>query len=211
MLGTKLRSGPHAGGSDVIISDFTTYTEIDPTNVLTVTPSRVTASNMRRDADVYVYLDMGINGISGDFAYTFDFEAITIHSYGFAGLLSLSNDLGDLSSQDYRINVSLYGNELRLNEKNGASNVDEAHPVSAGSLYYLKFWRDTSTGPNGTVYLGIASSPADRSSGAWDSLLSIALSADHDLRYLYVMCAFNSGSSTSVFQVNAYVENLVEG
>ncbi len=47
--------------------DFTTYTEVDEQNDITITQYKIEWDSMRRDADSYVYKDMGVN-------YFADFE-----------------------------------------------------------------------------------------------------------------------------------------
>ena len=54
----------------MVLENFTTYTEVEPDNILTVIASRVTCVNLDRDIDAYVWDDKGA-GHFGDFEHLF--------------------------------------------------------------------------------------------------------------------------------------------
>jgi len=57
------------------VQDLTSYTEVDPNSRIAVTANRVTATNLTRNEDAYVYKDMGIDYFAGSFRIDFQVQA----------------------------------------------------------------------------------------------------------------------------------------
>ena len=193
--------------------DYTTSTEVDPNNKISVTASVLTFTNLARNESAYRYWDKGVNYFNGDFTHLVD---SIISSAGYGGIVTnwaVANDIGDLvtiigagksslSVYKYR----LLGGQVEhvlLETDNGSqysiSYIDIAAPVTR----YLKVVRDEAVGSFGTVYLYIYTDIARTNLLA---TLSVALhTSKKDYRYIYAVQSYNSGDAINIVGRN---ENL---
>ena len=78
--------------------DLTTYTEVDPGTVLSITASTVTISDMDRDIDAYLYKDFGV-AYFGDFNFNFEAQYdSTSQILSIGGLVGVSNNINDFNA-----------------------------------------------------------------------------------------------------------------
>ena len=188
------------GGGAGVAQDLTTYTEVDPSTNITVTAARVTATTLARSTAARVVKDFGADYFSGAFVVDFDVR-ITAETTGATALLCmLSDTAGTLNSVGAACGMSYYfggGSDRRLSavEKAGGVVYTPAWSVAAlSTTYYLRLRRDPSAGANGTLYLHIASSAANRTAQVWVATQALALQSLASLRYLHVMTTLGSGS-----------------
>ena len=79
--------------------NFTTYTEVDPDGVITVSASRVTEAGMKRNMHDYIYADKGVNHFSGDFAHLFTFKSAKKESTNaIMALYGFTNTVGSVDT-----------------------------------------------------------------------------------------------------------------
>lgn len=132
--------------------DFTTYTEIDPNEVITVNPSHVCWEQLDRSCDTHVYKSYG-SGFFGDFEIQFEFGFKSIEAgdgdyRNIVRLLLLSNDEIILPT-DY---ICLYAEQIgssddkfRLVFLQGSGGTGEfvyvGRTFSAKSTFYVRVTR----------------------------------------------------------------------
>lgn len=192
--------------------DFTTYTEVDPGTKITITATRVTFADLRRNEEAYVYLDKGVDYFAGNFTI---YLTLNLSAYDGAEVLSpwvMANDIDDVRGIDVDLasdSLFIYiGSALAVTiyECDGGTLYGDASPytITAGTTYYLKIVRDESVGTYGTLYLYIYSNSARTT--LLDTL-SVALhTSKKNFRYIYPLSVWNAGTSHSA---SGYVENLI--
>lgn len=151
-----------------ITEDFTSYTEVDEDGDLTITPSKIDISSLRRDAETYVWKDYTPNYFK-DFVFEYevnitDLEAGDATSGSVTGLISLSNSTGvmdDLTGGSYLFvciqqqtdQDDKYGFYVRQFDAGVSKfimgSVLNYHDVSAGELYA----RLSKSGTNVTLWM----------------------------------------------------------
>jgi len=191
------------------VEDFTTYTEVDPNDHITVTASKVTWTNLNRDEDAYVYKDMGVDHFDGDFEHLLEMQLdSTGGSYNIPALVwGVSNDIDDIESWTsgllcrQALNANDPTERCAIDEKEGG--VSDQVSIAASTPYYLKIKRDESAGTYGTLYCYIYTD-ADRTN--LHATLSISLTVKGDYRYLYAACSANNGYTDRV--ISGYMQNL---
>lgn len=81
----------------IVLEDFTTYTEVDPTNKVSVTSNKITVTNLETTSSTYVYKDKGV-GYFSDFTVEAKMalgSTTTLHG---SVLVSFWNKIGTISS-----------------------------------------------------------------------------------------------------------------
>lgn len=196
--------------------DLTTYTEVDASGLISVTSSRATATNLTRNNDAYIYKDFGVNHFSENIIVEFD-TTVTTSSVA-AGVmypLIFANAItGNITSQSDAIFCGFFNDVGTLRfyifERDAGTQYNAVYSTpSIGSTYYCRFVRDESVGANGTIYLYIASSAANRESGTWITTLSIAIhTSKKDYRYMYAMSGLNTGNAG--ITISGWAENFLK-
>jgi hypothetical protein len=188
--------------------DLTTFTEVDPNSSISVTSSRATVSNLSRNESAYLYKDFGSGYFSSDLSVNFDVVVSAGSNGGLWTMIGFSNTLGsnNLWADAIYANYFSTGNVLRAIEINSSSFFTDTYPISLGTTYYCRLVRDESIGANGTLYVYVATSSANRNSGTWIDTMSVALKDKEDFRYFYATASFNTTSPTAL--VSGYVENI---
>ncbi len=174
------------------MADFTTFTEVDPSNHYTVTAPKVAFAGITENEEAYVYKDKGINHFDGDFSHLFDVEITSVSgnlAYIFYAVSEAVDDAyGVYLSNDHQLDFELShfaGTPyLNLTEQFDASTqyFDQWGGGSDGTTYYITVERDEAIGTYGTLFAYIHSD-AERTTLL--DTLSIALHAKDDFRYLY--------------------------
>lgn len=191
------------------IENFTTYTEEDTNNKLTVAAAKAEGADVDRDEDVYLYKDRGADHFD---ALDIDFElyvASTSVYGGFAGI-AIANTVGsinDFAATD--IACVIYESEDPPNlycqvylVRGNFVDTDQV-PVSTinhNTIYYCTMSRDAG---NDTVTLKIYSD-AERTV----EVDTLTVSGFGVTKYQYVYGFINRNDGNSNYDFDGYVENL---
>jgi hypothetical protein len=121
--------------STYVFEDFTTYTEVDGGNDITISPNNIiNFDTMRNDALSYVLKDRGVNQISGDWIYEFDSEFTSIDDGAEVCIWGISQKyvtIGNQKSQsdgyhiEFRRDGNTYYTELYDNETSQSDSYSE--------------------------------------------------------------------------------------
>jgi len=194
--------------------NYTTYTEVDPNNKISVSPTSITFSGLQRNVDAYVYKDFGTDYFSGDFTHLIDISITGPSSeIGSCEPWMLANGVDDEkglrdASQNY-IFCQLSGGgsgTLILRERYNGTFYDHTYGfLNLSTTYYLKIVRDEAVGTYGTLYCYIYT---DVNRTSLLTTLSVTLHAKLDFRYLYGLNSLNNGDSNIL---SGAVSNLDTG
>ena len=198
------------------LEDFTSYTEVDTNNRLTIISSRVAWAALGDDETAYLYKDKGANFFDGNFTHLLTMQIATgSDSSTWKGTWLLANVVDDLfqleSDAENLLTILLEtsggGNPyIRLYEQAaGGGYFSSQYTLSFDTPYYLKVVRDEAVGTNGTLYLYMYSD-ADRATLL--DTLELTLNAKNDFRYIYAINSRNDGSAQ---EQTGFVENLEIG
>lgn len=204
------------------VQDFTTYTEVDASAVLTQTTARATATVLSRNTTAYLYYDFGAGHFSGDVEFVFTSQITAVPAPaagrlgGVIGMVALCNTLGDVITWRGSlpaIHCFMYNStdagtaqQYYLEEGNsGGTYVDNSINLTSLGIYYPRFERDESVGTYGTIYLYIYS---DSGRTTLVDTLSLTLhTAKYDFRYLET--TFSADDNLGVNRtLSGYVEDL---
>lgn len=192
--------------------DYTTSTEIDPNNRISVTASVLTYTGLARNESAYRYWDKGVNFFSGDFTHKVDaiYTSRAGDSYCLVCNWVIANDIG-------AANV-LFGTNCLAVFRYEYINLPYIYlrEVDAGSIYdsiytdgnspqnrYFTITRDENVGAFGTIYLYIYSDIARTN---LLSTRSVTLhTSKKDYRYLYAIQSYNDSTLPSL---TGRMENL---
>lgn len=179
------------------------YTEVDPNSRLTLTSEKITAASLSQGEDAYVYDDFGVDFHDGDFEFLLEVNATfdgVIGRYYHSTLTNILDDwrgidtaLGD--ALGLRIFFSGAGALFFILEEldGGASHVDTASGLSAGTSYYLKLSRDLGASTFGDFVCKIYS---DSARTVLVDTLTISLHTSiKKFRYYHGIQSFNSSGS----------------
>lgn len=193
------------------IENFTTYTEADPGDDITVIASRVTGTNLEDAPDSWLYDDKDADHFDEDFEHllTVYLDAIEALAIPFHWMLSnmVANpyDIDAVHSGDYLglcFIPELPTIYLNFRECYGGALAGDQVAISLDTPYYLKIKRDESVGVFGTLYCYIYS---DASRETLIHTLQFALHEKEDFRYIFALVAH--GSTAGVYSTS-YTENL---
>lgn len=184
------------------MENFLSYTETDPNSKLTVTEPKVTAANLLRNEDAYVYKDFGSNYFD---TLNIQFEMYISSATGTNGIgqmgltVSVINDAtgwgtSDIGVRGYRPTSSTQ--QIQLFRGNVASTTSD---VSINTLYYCTLSR---TAGSDTVILAIYSNP--ERTIIVDSI-SLSGYGTAKYRYLYGISSYNDGNS---IRYDGYFQNF---
>ncbi len=180
------------------LEDLSAYVQGYASGALTVLPASYTYQSYRYQTNL-LYADKGVDHFDGDLCIDFDTTVSSIAPGGVSGQIMLSNAIGHSGTQTDFLHAFIYYNgsniTLRLVEAVSGSQVTSAlYNIGTGQERFCRLRRDMSVGANGTVYLHIALSDANRISGIWDATLSIALRPLQQFRYMYAFWNLNDGN-----------------
>ncbi|MGD9496380.1 MAG: hypothetical protein AB7Y46_08715 [Armatimonadota bacterium] len=182
------------------VQDYTTYTEYNEVHdPLAVTATLITASDLDREHDHYVYRDFGV-GALGNLTYELETQVTAgNHSLAFGGIWGIANLVDDWSgwvgSPALFWYWNPYGNgpQVRLQ----ASSQDDSVGLAVSTMYYVRIVRA------GTTCTAYVYSDAARTTLV-DSM-SVACSGD---AYRYLYAAFNVEANQPVRQISYTVGHL---
>jgi hypothetical protein len=150
------------------IQNFTTWTEIDPSSVITVTPTSITVDDMERRDDGSVYKDYGVNHFDGDVSFKFKFttpasEDSTDSAWIYPlAMVNEANEMGDemeLNSHPGQgiifLNISGTPKMPLFKVEGGSRTTSYPDDLAWETTYYITFERDDDGGANSTGQLTI--------------------------------------------------------
>jgi hypothetical protein len=181
------------------------YTEVDPNSKLTVTSSKVTANDLDRDEDAYVYKDFGADYFD-DIDCDFEIYADDTNDSGANFHVGFSNTVDDRQGWGNDV-FSVYFNstngsggwELRLvADTYGTPN---AYTASEDTLYYCTLQRAAGSD---AVYLYIYSD-APRET-LIDTLTVSSVGISTKFRYFFAACSRNTSTASKNF--DGYIQNI---
>lgn len=192
--------------------NFLTYEEVDTSERLTVTGTRVTWTDLAISEDAKVYFDKGVNFFHGDFTHYLTVlltsgSAVDAEAYCWA----LTNTVAlmraiDLANGDYLSAYVYQGStsqSLILEECDGGTLYLSGYPINYGTPYYLKIVRDEAVGLYGTLYCYIYDD-AERTNLV-DTLTRTLHSSTKDFRYIFALNNLGAGTTQ---KTSGYMENL---
>ncbi|MHA1305558.1 MAG: hypothetical protein ACTSPI_17800 [Candidatus Heimdallarchaeaceae archaeon] len=168
-----------------MIENFTSYTESDPNDRLTVSASTITITDLtRNDNNTYIYDDKGTGYFSGDLEHLLEWTPGATSLYGQFAIWAIANDV-----EDY-MQISGHENMVRLqvdadNNKNlqiqtvdngTMGDYDRSVPLTKDTKYYLKILRSGS--------IGICYIYSDESRTTLVDTISVTFYTD-SFRYIY--------------------------
>ncbi len=197
----------------IIPEDFTTYTEVDPNNRITVVSSKITLSGVSNEEDGFVYKDMGSAFFDGDFSFFFEVESM--NGTGGIVIASITNVVGEwqgiYSAGGAGVGVEATQGgpsgegffKLQLREMNsGILTVHNSTPLLTGFTYFVIFTRNESVGSFGEIKAFIYS---DSSRQTLVDELTVALAERVDFRYVYGVQTHNFSHSGTFF---GFIQNF---
>jgi hypothetical protein len=202
--GTNIYNGTGAGIG--VQEDFTTWTESDPSNLITVTNSSLVCQLHNQLHNTYAYKDFGADYFGWSFITNFE-VTITAASleYGWASFMSFANSVGDM--QD--VPEQTYGGFYRSGQAshkyyiyftNNATVIDNLE-VSPGTPYYCTITR---SGSNGQIW----TLDVYTDSGRTNLYGSIQTTDGNTAKFRYCM-AVQSDSDGSAGSLYHTVSNLI--
>jgi hypothetical protein len=210
---TGLEPSILGNGNCETCEDFTTYTEEDPNNRITVETSKVTFTNLTRAEAAYVYKDKGVDHFNGDFEHLLTVNSISSSGeYPFTSFWGLSNDIGAYNvlaeAGKSWIIIDIYHNpvnpRIEIRESDGGTVYYEITSYySPNTPYYLKIKRDESVGTYGTLYCYIYSDAARTT--LIDTLEMALHTSKKDYRYIYAVQSMGLAGDP---YMSGYSENL---
>lgn len=178
--------------------DYTDYTETDPDEVYTVISSKITYTEISRDAaNAYVYDDKGSGHFDGDFEHLCEIEWTDQSNNGRTYVWGLGNSTNILANTHLGLRDGSY---LLLTEQGNTSD-NTSH--GEDTRWYLEIERDESVGTYGTLYCRIYS---DSGRTTLVDTLSVTLAAKTDFRYIFGAAGDDDNSSSRT--ITGYVQNL---
>ncbi|KKM87597.1 hypothetical protein LCGC14_1267340 [marine sediment metagenome] len=202
--------------------NLTTYTQggDGPGNPLTITSTKVIATDINLTQNVYLSDDKGAGFFSGNFIHYFTLKPVSSGSSINIGTLwspwGMANALGNVQNLAVTQNetfvvvaVDDYQSIPRINLLrwvNGNQQASDPYDAVWGTTYYCKVVRDEAVGANGTQYLYIYSDAA-RTSGNLLDTQSFEWGSKIDFQYLYA--TISRDNNQSQYKLTGEMENLI--
>lgn len=196
------------------VEDFTTYTELDPNNHLTVASSTHVDFKAYRNEDCRLYKDYGAGAISGNFTHFVDVTPQTYGGtdYGLGWVWGLSVDTVDDELGLKNANKTAVCVEISELNNNPILNLVEIYNGSRyittnlvigiwGAARYLKMVKVGTT-----LYCYIYTDSA-RTSQITGSPVSLVLHGDWSFRYVFASNTYNDGTNANKW-TDLDIENL---
>jgi hypothetical protein len=197
---------PRVKEAKAIIEDYTGYTEVDASGYITITSATQITINGDADADAYVYRDMGINWLSGDFTQEFEFRNTgTGGGKWYPWIVANALD-GAKGLKDYYAKNSGDGYYFEIRYKNGSvecklgsfyTNVKSncSATLSNNTIYYPRVTR------SGTTLTIIIYSDSARTNSV--SSASVTVGSETP-RYIYAINNENKGRTGNTYAGDVY-------
>lgn len=186
------------------IEDFTGYTEVDNNGWLTVSASKIEASNCSRDGEAYVYKDFGVDHFN-DLGVLFEmFIDSSSHGECIGGGPAFANevdDMNDFGADAVSITARYDDNYYIIR---GDYDATDSGSFSNDTLYYFRMERAAG---NDTITVKVYGSAADRTNDTNRlDILSLSGFGTSKWRYCYGFVNYDSGADSRNF--TGYVQNV---
>lgn len=195
------------------VEDFTTYTEVDPNNHVTINNSTQLNFTAWVNEDAYVYKDSEIDSHYVDFSHKVDLLHGT-ENHGVAelgGFWALTNDINDLKGLEtggknflaayIKENGGAY--DLYIQERyGGASHTDFYSGIAISTWYYLLIERSSTT-----FTCKIYSSDALRAAGGTADIDTLAITLQSAVAYRYAFAGISYNNALPDY-VEMHIRNL---
>ena len=204
MIPGTLNTAIMGRGTQLIAEDFTTFTEVDPNDRISLATSSATFTALNRSEITYAYKDYAATPFDENFTIDFDFQITTSNTSSFVDCVTLTNTLADAGSMTNYLKVGYFQNgatpQLRIVEDVGGNIVLDVYNMPNLNRLYCRFSRNEVGGGFGlgTGNLFIATSEANRDAEIWVDILGRSLNAFQDFRYMQICTSINSGTSAPV-------------
>ena len=183
--------------------NFSTYTEVDTNNKLTVTTSKATAADADRDEYVYLYKDMTTDHFDAlDVDFELFIEASSVED-GLAGV-AITNTIGSIPQFEnpdvtvYIVDVASFARILLVRGALIAN--DQSINLSFDTVYYCTLTRAAgNTTCNCLIY---------SDSGKTDLLDTLGVTDYGSVKWRYVYGFVNYNSGHSGLNFDGYTQNL---
>lgn len=197
--------------------DFTTYTEVDPGNDITVDSStKVSWVDLQaRDITAHLYKDKGIDYFSGDFTHKFEVQFSNVANITQMAFWALANSVGDIedwkSANEDAHMFNIYDDTENLDLyilENGATVYDRwaAPGPLASTTYFIEIVRDDDGGANNTGRLTAYIRTGSHTGTLQDTLVvDCSAGEQNDFRYLY---AVQTRDTANPGGVDGFTQNL---
>ena len=191
--------------------DFTTYTEVDPNNHITVIAPKVAWNGLSAQESAYVYFDKGVDFFNSNLTHTLEVEGTSYTGlYGRVIPWQLANQISDFRPMftDKKRSIGFYFDikapRMILFEIVEGSNyfADASTLLNPATLYYLTIIRDEAIGSFGQLQCFIYSNSAKT---VLVDTLTLSLNEKADFRYVYALNTDNFGNATTSV---GYMQNL---
>ena len=199
--------------------DFTTYTEFDEGNDVTVDSATKVSwvDLLTRIHTAYLYKDKGVNHFSGDFVHKFEIFFSAVGSTQMPVHWMLANSVGDLgdiiaANEDahtlfvYTDTENIY---LRIFENGSIADDDKWAPPGpqASTLYFIEVVRDDDGGANSTGRLTAYIRTGSHTGVLQDTLVADCSAGEqNDFRYLYAVATNETGGLA--LTADGFTQNL---
>lgn len=188
------------------IEDFSTYTEVDPNSKIAVGTRRVTAADVDRDEDVYLYKDFGadyFDGLALSFTLLVNATSTPAGGSAAAGGIALSNTIDDLSGHgttDINVVIAEETSGFKIFLERGPGTAVDSYLGSADTVYYCTLTRAAG---NDTATLRIYS---DSARTILLDTLTVSGYGASKWRYCYAFVNWNNGQAGADF--DGYSQDL---
>jgi len=183
--------------------DFTTYTEQDPNDRFSITPTTITITDLSREEDAWVYDDKGAGHFGASFEHWVDVKVTDVSGFGVACLWAVSNVIDELYSwwneNAEAVAVFAYtGPEIYLRDYEDHS--EDSADIALNTQYYLTISRSSAT-----VTCEIYTNAARTVDYLHDTITTGVPSA-RAYRYIFAVDGHNDGHPS--YTISAVVSNL---
>ncbi|KKL51439.1 hypothetical protein LCGC14_2295470, partial [marine sediment metagenome] len=182
-----------------------TYTEVDPNGRLAQSSSRSVFSALSTNEDAYVIFDKGVNFFNGDFTHDLTIHVTAMDTNTQVPVWMLANNIGFIKTL-YEADIFFFifvrirdvtgQPRIEVLEVDGSFKYSSSVDVSLDTTYYLRIFRDESTGSFGRISCAIFSDAA-RTVSVGTAAFNLH-TEKRDFRYIYVVNAWNSGIAGTV-------------
>lgn len=194
------------------VENFTTgWTETDPNSRLSQTATRSTWAGLTLNEWTDLRKNGGIN-FTGNFDVSFDFRVDSSSSQSNEDAI-YALLFQDSTANFHAIGLGRYNSKVYIGVQNGIEGgssefSDFDNTLSCDTVYYARFRRDESVGTNGTLYLDIYGSSANRTNNT-SPLVSVSrtITLFGKVDLVFAACPLGIDYDSSL-AYTSYIENL---
>lgn len=193
--------------------DFTTYTEVDPNNRITVTPTKATVVEFPRNETAYLLDDKGVAHFNGNHTHLIEIYGGRPHNNSAYAPYCLQNIVGDFadayagdcialqlrhpSAEAVRFYLYVFEGGVAVNEDSTPNKADE-------TLYYVTIDRDYNGGVNSKGRMTATIRTGSHTGALIDTLIADC-TVQTNFRYI---SPCSSQDINNITKMEAYSQNL---